>query len=293
MKIILNKMENKILNEVKRNLNLMGLYESQLDIDFNDNSNDDTFKDYIKIESEDNEPKNLNVEFIQNNKEFAKMLNTILFEVYKDNLGWNDDKSKYGIIDIFTLNDLSNWSILNYFGGHKYVKNRLLDNFNRTNKGKTPKDFYKWLIEEKENLFKEGPVLKELIRTNMNTYNKGSITEKYVIEKLKSQNFDIKYFPPGSKYDRDYGIDLEINGKSYQIKELTGMSEKEDSILINTPLPKNYLGMRVGRIMLVDIGTGDFVSFPNKNYKLDIDNKCYVIPIEDKKEIKTGNFNKI
>ena len=86
---------------------------------------------------------------------------------------------------------------------------------------------------------------------------------------------------------------LEINGKSYQIKELTGMSEKEDSILINTPLPKNYLGMRVGRIMLVDIGTGDFVSFPNKNYKLDIDNKCYVIPIEDKKEIKTGNFNKI
>jgi hypothetical protein len=150
-----------ILQEVKRNLKLMGLNEEQLDIDFTDSSNDDTFKGYIDIvESEDNDPKNLNIEFIQNNRRFAKMFNTLLFEVYKDNLGWNDDKSKYGIIDIFTLNELTNWSVLNYFGGHKYVKNRLLDNFNRTNNGNTPKDFYKWLIEEKMKLFKDCPIKK-------------------------------------------------------------------------------------------------------------------------------------
>lgn len=266
--------------------------ENQTEMDFNDK--DEIFKGYIDIkEPEDSNSDNLNIESIQKNTRFAKMLNTILYELYDDNLGMNDDKSKYGIVDIYPLNEFTSWSILNYFGGHKFVKQRLLDRFNKTSEGKTPKDFYRWLIENKENLLKDGPVLKELIRTNFNTYNKGSITEKYVIDKLKDRNFDVKYYPPGSKYDREYGVDLEINGKLYQIKELTGVSKKDDKILIHTPLPKNYLGLKVQKIMLVDIKNGEFISFPNKNYSLDVSNKCYVINIEDKKEIKSGNLNNI
>lgn len=268
--------------------------ENQTEMNFNDKQNNDIFKGYIDIkEPEDSNLDNLNIESIQKNTRFAKMLNTILYELYDDNLGMNDDKSKYGIVDIYPLNEFTSWSILNYFGGHKFVKQRLLDRFNKTSEGKTPKDFYRWLIENKENLLKDGPVLKELIRTNFNTYNKGSITEKYVIDKLKDRNFDVKYYPPGSKYDREYGVDLEINGKLYQIKELTGVSKKDDKILIHTPLPKNYLGLKVQKIMLVDIKNGEFISFPNKNYSLDVSNKCYVINIEDKKDIKSGNLNNI
>jgi hypothetical protein len=284
-------MEKIILNEIKRNLNLMGLTENQIDMDFNEKNSDELFKGYIDIKKlEDNDPKNLNVEFIQGNKGFSKLLNTVLYEVYKDNLGWNEDRSKYGIVDVYTLNDLTPWSVLNYFGGHKFVKERLLNNFKKENKDGTPKDFYKWLIENKEILFNEGPVLKQLIKTNMNTYNKGSITEKYVIDKLKDSKYKIKYFPPGSVQDRDHGIDLEINGKSFQIKELTGMSEEDGKLILNTPLPKNYLGMKVETIMLVDINTGDYVSFPNKNYKIDVKNKCFVL---DNNKIKKGNFNTI
>ncbi len=283
-------MEKIILNEIKRNLILMKLTEDQIDIDFNEN-NDEILKGYIEIiESEDSDPKNLNVEFIQNNRRFAKLLNTILYEIYKDNLDWNEDKSKYGIVDVYPLNDLTSWSVLNYFGGHKFVKERLINNFKKENKGGTPKDFYRWLIENKERLLKDGPVLKELIRTNMNTYNKGSITEKYVIDKLKDSKFKIKYFPPGSRQDRDHGIDLEINGKSFQIKELTGMSEEDGKIILNTPLPKNYLGMKVETIMLVDIKTGEYISFPNKNYKIDVENKCFIL---DDKKTKKGNFNSL
>jgi hypothetical protein len=124
----------------------------------------------------------------------------------------------------------------------------------------------------------------------MNTYNKGSITEKYVIDKLKNSKYDIKYFPPGSKQDRDHGIDLEINGKSFQVKELTGMSEEDGKLILNTPLPKNYLGMKVENIMLVDITTGDYISFPNKSYKIDVENKCFIL---DDKKIKKGNFNNL
>ena len=284
-------MEKIILNEIKRNLNLMGLTENQIDMDFNEKNNDELFKGYIDIKKlEDNDPNNLNVEFIQGNRRFSKLLNTVLYEVYKDNLGWNEDKSKYGIVDVYTLNDLTPWSVLNYFGGHKFVKERLINNFKKENKNGTPKDFYRWLIENKERLLKDGPVLKELIRTNMNTYNKGSITEKYVIDKLKDSKFKIKYFPPGSIQDRDHGIDLEINGKSFQIKELTGMSEEDGKIILNTPLPKNYLGMKVETIMLVDIKTGEYISFPNKNYKIDVENKCFIL---DDKKTKKGNFNSL
>jgi hypothetical protein len=284
-------MEKIILNEIKRNLNLMGLTENQIDMDFNENNNDKFLKEYIDInEPEDNDPKNLNIDFIQGNRRFAKLLNTLLYEVYKDNLDWNEDKSKYGIVDVYPLNDLTSWSVLNYFGGHKFVKERLINSFKKENKDGTPKNFYKWLIENKENLFRDGLVLKELIRTNMNTYNKGSITEKYVIDKLKDSKYKIKYFPPGSRQDRDHGIDLEINGKSFQIKELTGMSEEDGKLILNTPLPKNYLGMKVETIMLVDINTGDYVSFPNRNYKIDVKNKCFIL---DNNKVKKGNFNTI
>jgi len=284
-------MEKIIINEIKRNLSLMGLTENQMDIDFNQNNNDKSLEGYINIvDSEDDSPENLNIEFIQRNSRFAKFLNKLLFEIYKDNLDWNEDKSKRGIIDIHPLNELTNWSILNYFGGHKFVKDRLLNIFKKEKKGETPKDFYKWLVDNKERLLNEGPILKELIRANMNTYNKGSITEKYVIDKLKNSKYDIKYFPPGSKQDRDHGIDLEINGKSFQVKELTGMSEEDGKLILNTPLPKNYLGMKVENIMLVDITTGDYISFPNKSYKIDVENKCFIL---DDKKIKKGNFNNL
>lgn len=280
-----------MINEIKRSLKLMGLTENQVEIDFSENNSDGNLKDYIDIsDPEDNDPKNLNIDFIQGNWRFSKLLNKILFEIYDKNLDWNEDKSKYGIIDIYPLNDLTSWSVLNYFGGHKFVKEKLLDNFKKEKNNGTPKDFYLWLIKNKEKLFKEGPILKELIRANMNTYNKGSITEKYVIDKLKNSKYKIKYFPPGSKQDRDHGIDFEINGNTFQVKELTGMSKENGKLILNTPMPKNYLDMKVENIMLVDISNGDYVSFPNKNYSVDVENKCYVL---NDTKIKKGNFNNL
>ena len=119
-------MEKIILNEIKRNLSLMGLTENQTEPNFDDENNKETFNDYIDIiEPEDSNPENLNIETIQKNSRFAKLLNKLLFEIYEDNLDWNEDKSNRGIIGVYPLNDLTNWSILNYFGGHKFVKDRL------------------------------------------------------------------------------------------------------------------------------------------------------------------------
>ena len=58
-------MEKIILNEIKRNLSLMGLTENQMEIDFNQNNNDKSLEGYINIvDSEDDSPENLNIEFI-------------------------------------------------------------------------------------------------------------------------------------------------------------------------------------------------------------------------------------
>lgn len=240
------------------------------------------------VKTIDDNPKELNLESIQKNTRFAKLMNQLIFEVYDQKLGYNDDNTKLGVIDVYPLNNHTNWSILNYFGGHKFVKRILLEIFNSEHpEQKTPRQFYNWMITNKKRIFCEGPILRELIRTNMATFNKGCITENYVIDKLKTKNLNIKYYPPGSTYDRDHGVDLEINGKLFQIKELTGVSKENGKLYLSTPLPKNYLNKMVNRIMLVNINNGEFISFENKNYTINLEKKCYVLDIENK-TIKEG-----
>jgi hypothetical protein len=48
--------------------------------------------------------------------------------------------------------------------------------------------------------------------------------------------------------------------------------------------------MKVEAIMLVDIKTGEYISFPNKNYEIDVKNKCFIL---DNNKVKKGNFNTI
>jgi len=247
---------------------------------------------YIKLNpTTDNNNSNLNIEFIQNDYRFAKLINTLLFELYPNNLDWNVDKTKMGIIGIYPINDISNWSILNYFGGHKYVKNTILSEYLLTTGEKTISSFYDWVINNKERIFLSGEILQKLIKTNFNTLNKGSRTELFVIDKLKNTNYTLKYYPPGSKYDRDYGIDLEINEKSFQIKEMIGIVNTNGKIYCKTPLPKNYLGKGVERIMLVNLNNGDYISFENNDYEIDITNSQYIISESVKR--KVGNLNDI
>lgn len=290
---ILEMTKQFIVLEVKRNRQLMGLKESQEEIDFFGDE-EKLLKTYVKIEDSDDDPKNLKIEYLNNNWRFSQFLNKILYEVYQNNLGPNQDNSKIGIIDIYPINNKSNWSILNYFGGHKYIKQDLLSLFNEKNKeeNKTPKDFYKWILMNKIPIFSQGNILNDFIKTNMYTFNKGSHTENFVLDILSKRGFDIKFFPPGSKSDRDYGIDLEINGKTFQVKQLFEVSEDDENYYLLTPLPKNYIGLPVEKIMLVRTTNGDYISFPNKNYTVDEKNSRYVIPKQFDEDIKLGNLYK-
>ena len=277
-----------IIDEVKTNSELLGITDYQTS-----NQEDLKLKNYITISKEDKLPKNLEINYISNNWKVAQFLNKILYEIYKDNLGYNQDKSKYGIVDIYTLGNKINWSILNYFGGHKYIKQYLLDLFNtkNTQEDKTPENFYLWVLINMTTLFKKGNILEEFIKTNMYTYNKGRSTENFVSEILEKKGYNIIYYPPGSKFDRDFGIDMEINGTTYQVKQLLEISDDDINYYLLTPLPKNYLGLPVQRIMLVNTNNSSFVSFSNENYEIDEDGCRYIIKKEINKQIKKGNLN--
>lgn len=252
-------------------------------------------QDYIKINEFDSKKSNLNINYIYNNIRFIQVINRLLFEIYKNNLGLNEDKSKEGILDIHPLNNKTRWSILNYFAGHRFVKNTILSLFIELHKPvkHDVTDFYIWVIANSKSLFGDGEVLNELVNCNMTTYRKGSKTELLLIETLESLGYGVEYFCPGSTYDRDHGIDIIVTFKdgrkvSFQVKELTGISANLTNHIFFTPNPKDYRNVSVNKILLLNLTTLEYVSFPNDNYIVDGPKKAYMVKKDS--PIKFGNI---
>jgi hypothetical protein len=250
------------------------------------------FKNYIFINEDlDNNPNNLLIDYIHNSKYVANLINKLIYEVHKDKLNNNDNNTRVGVRGFYPVNEYTDWSILNFFGGHKFVKERLINLFKSEKPQQTtPREFYLWLINNKEKLFNEGKILKQLVKSNMATFNKGTKTETYVIGKLKNAGFDVKYYPLGSNSDINEGIDISVNNVTYQIKEWVGHKNIGDSVLLKTPIPKNYLDKKVNRIMLVNTDKGEYISFKNDQYI--INNEGYIIN-KTNKTVKRGHYNAI
>jgi len=251
--------------------------------------------DYISVTEFDKKKSNVNIDYLYKNIGFTKLINKLIFEIYKNNLGLNEDGSKEGVLDIHTLNNKTRWSIINYFGGHKFVKNTILSLFVELHKPVKHDmvDFYIWVIVNSKNIFGEGEILNELVNCNMTTYRKGSHTELVLIEILESLGYGVQYFCPGSTYDRDHGIDIIVTFKggqkvSFQVKELTGISTNINNYIFFTPTPKNYLNLSVNRILLLKMDTLEYVSFPNDNYIVDGPKKAYIVKKDS--PIKFGNI---
>lgn len=247
------------------------------------------FKNYILINEDlDNNSDNLLIDYIHNSKYVANLINKLIYEVHKDKLNNNDDNTRVGIRGFYPVNEYTDWSILNFFGGHKFVKERLINLFKSEEPQQTtPREFYGWLINNKDRIFNEGEILKNLVECNMRTFNKGTKTETYAIGKLKNTGFDVKYYPLGSKLDINEGVDISIKNVTYQIKEWTGHKNIGNDVLLKTPIPKNYLDKKVNRIMLVNTNNGEYISFKNDQYI--INSEGYIIN-KTNKTVKRGTL---
>jgi hypothetical protein len=246
----------KNINEdILRIKSLMNIVQEQLELDLDGNTDDSNAESIITIES----------------PEFTKTFKDKVFYILKDiygNTNWSNEegrgpRGRGGVVGIYTVFDLmkekglddyeeegGDWSIMNYFDTNPQVRKYLVNLWKKetsndlTNKDSI-KDFISWMSRNRNKIFKEGPILKDLVELNATSLMRGEMNERRaheflskVLEELPEWKLS-KRFLPGSTSDRS-GIDIvmtsEKTNKSakFQVKPLTSIEETEDGYLVNT-----------------------------------------------------------
>ena len=184
-------------------------------------------------------------------KRFKEKVYFILKDLYKSN--WDSDISRGpggggGVINVHTVFDLlqkkglndydpegGEWSILNYFDTNPQVRKTIVglyeketgDIMSNTN---VMEEFIKWMSRNRNKIFKDGPILNDLIQKNVESLYQGELNERKAYDFLTNVLKNIKGWKlkgrsvPGSKNDRD-GVDFVMVNKNndeakFQVKPL-------------------------------------------------------------------------
>ena len=297
----------KNINEdILRIKSLMNIVKEQLELDFDDNTDDsNSTESNITIES----------------PEFTKSFKDKVFYILKDmygNTNWSNEegrgpRGRGGVVDIYTVFDLmkekglddyeeegGDWSIMNYFDTNPQVRKYLVDLWkSETSKDLTNeesiKNFILWMSRNRNKIFKEGPILKDLVDLNATSLMKGEMNERRahdflskVVEKLPDWELSKRYLP-GSTSDRS-GIDIIMTNEKkqksakFQVKPLTNVQETKDGYLVTT---YNVIGLDkkpVDYFVFASYDVDDVYVFKNIEGKYEILSKTEVLfknkPIE-------------
>jgi hypothetical protein len=195
----------------------------------------------------------INLNSTEFTKKFKEKVYFILKDLYKSN--WDSDRSRGpggggGVVNVHTVYDLLNkkgltdydpeggdWSILNYFDTNPQVRRTIVGLYeketgNIMDNTKVLDDFIKWMSKNRNKIFKNGPILDDLIEKNIESLYQGELNERkaydYLTTRLeKLPNWELKgRSVPGSKTDRN-GVDfIMINNKNnkeakFQVKPLS------------------------------------------------------------------------
>jgi hypothetical protein len=298
----------KSINEdIKRIKKLMNLIEGeQLSLDFEDDNTEDTNKENsISIDS----------------PEFTKPFKEKVFFILKDiygNTNWSDQegrgtRGRGGFVNIYTVFDLmkekglddyeqegGDWSIINYFDTNPQVRKYLVnlwekETSNSLTNEESIKDFILWMSRNRNKIFKEGPILKDLVELNATSLMRGEMNERKahdflskVVEKLPDWELSKRYLP-GSTSDRS-GIDIIMTNEKkeksakFQVKPLTSVQETKDGYLVTT---YNVIGLDkkpVDYFVFASYDVDDVYVFKNIEGRYEILSKTEVLfkdkPIE-------------
>ncbi len=212
----------------------------------------------------DSEPINLNSD--EFTKRFKEKVYFILRDLYKSN--WDSDKSRGpggggGVINVHTVYDLlqkkglndydpqgGDWSILNYFDTNPQVRKTIVGLYeketgNIMDNTNIMEDFIKWMSKNRYKIFKDGPILKDLIEKNTESLYQGELNERKAYEYLTKVLKNISGWKlkgravPGSKADRN-GIDFEMEEEEtgaiakFQVKPLDSFEKIRNSYKIKS-----------------------------------------------------------
>jgi hypothetical protein len=298
----------KSINEdITRIKKLMNLIEGeQLSLDFEDDTTDDTSTEI-----------NITIESPEFTKPFKEKVFFILKDIY-GNTNWSDEegrgtRGRGGFVNIYTVFDLmkekglddyeqegGDWSIINYFDTNPQVRKYLVnlwekETSNSLTNEDSVKDFILWMSRNRNKIFKEGPILKDLVELNATSLMKGEMNERKahdflskVVEKLPDWELSKRYLP-GSTSDRS-GIDIIMTNEKkeksakFQVKPLTSIQETKDGYLVTT---YNVIGLDkkpVDYFVFASYDVDDVYVFKNIEGKYEILSKTEVLfknkPIE-------------
>ena len=298
----------KSINEdITRIKKLMNLIEGeQLSLDFEDDSTEDS-----------NTESNITIESPEFTKPFKEKVFFILKDIY-GNTNWSNEKGRGtigrgGFVNIYTVYDLmkekglddyeqegGDWSIINYFDTNPQVRKYLVnlwekETSNSLTNEESVKDFILWMSRNRNKIFKEGPILKDLVDLNATSLMKGEMNERRaheflskVVEKLPDWELSKRYLP-GSTSDRS-GIDIIMTNEKkqksakFQVKPLTNVQETKDGYLVTT---YNVIGLDkkpVDYFVFASYDVDDVYVFKNIEGKYEILSKTEVLfknkPIE-------------
>jgi hypothetical protein len=137
------------------------------------------------------------------------------------------------------------------------------------------KEFLLWMSRNRNKIFKEGPILKDLVELNATSLMRGEMNERRaheflskVLEELPDWKLS-KRFLPGSTSDRT-GIDIvmtnEKTNKSakFQVKPLTSVQETKDGYLVDTYNVTGLDKKPVDYFVFASYQTDDVYIFRNK-----------------------------
>ena len=216
----------------------------------------------------DSEPINLNSDKFT--KRFKEKVYFILRDLYKSN--WDSDKSRGpggsgGVINVHTVYDLlqkkglndydpegGDWSILNYFDTNPQVRKTIVGLYeketgNVMDNTNIMEDFIKWMSKNRYKIFKNGPILKDLIEKNTESLYQGELNERKAYDFLTNVLKNIEGWTlkgrsvPGSKNDRE-GVDFVMVNKNndeakFQVKPLDSFEKIRNGYKVESYNIKN------------------------------------------------------